>query len=106
MVEINLGEADFNHLFQTLTGDVCDGFKGCPGIGPKKAGNILGVATDSDGHFFRDVAWDAVVATYEKKGLTEADALVQAQVARICRAEDWDADKREVKLWSPNKETN
>jgi hypothetical protein len=43
--------------------------------------------------------WEAVVAAFEKAKLTEADALVQAQVARICRASDYDFKTKKVKLW-------
>jgi DNA polymerase-1 len=42
-----------------------------------------------------------VVAAFESKGLTEEDALVQARVARICRASDYDFKTKEVKLWNP-----
>ena len=90
--EISEAEADYWHLYQTLTGDTTDGYSGCPGIGPKKAEAILNGVAD----------WDAVVATYEKAKLTETDALVQAQVARILRASDYDFKKKEPILWQPN----
>lgn len=89
--EVSPEQADYNHLFQTLTGDTCDGFKGCPGIGPKKAAKILVEPT-----------WASVVAAYEKKGLTEADALVQARMARILRHGDYNTRTHTVKLWKPN----
>lgn len=91
--EVSPDEANYNHMMQTLTGDTCDGFKGCPLIGPVKAKKIL-----DEGH--ADL-WEAVVSAYELKGLTEADALVQARVARILRSTDWNADKQEVILWTP-----
>tara|TARA_R110002167_G_scaffold125808_1_gene306247 strand:+ start:7539 stop:8291 length:753 start_codon:yes stop_codon:yes gene_type:complete len=87
-------EADYNHMFQTLTGDTTDGYKGCPGVGPKKATEIL---FDNPTN-----VWGAVVKTFEKAKLTEADALVQARVARICRASDYDFQAQRVKLWEPN----
>ena len=83
--------ADYRHLYQTLIGDTCDGFPGLPGVGPKKAEKILA-----------DPRWASVVAAYESKGLTEADALVQARLARICRWTDYDYVKKEVKLWTPS----
>jgi DNA polymerase-1 len=93
-------DADYFHLFQTLTGDVTDGYKGCPGIGDKKAEVIL--APHKGGDFFDGAgAWKAVVAAFEKAGLTEADALQNAQVARICRHTDYDFKKKEVILWQP-----
>jgi hypothetical protein len=92
--------ADYWHLYQTLVGDSTDGYKGCPGIGPKKAEAML-----RDGDDFRihplDVMWQRVLDAYAKKGLTQDDALVQARVARICRACDYDFKNREVVLWTP-----
>ncbi len=91
-------EADYWHLRQTLEGDVTDNYKGCPGVGPVKAEKILSEPKwDTDW----DTDWDAVVATYEKAGLTEEDALVQARVAKILRHEDYDFKKQEVILWNP-----
>ena len=84
-------EADFNHLKQALTGDVTDGYKGCPGIGPKKAEAIL-----------KTLDWNNIVTAYEAAGLTEDDALAQARVARILRHTEWDADKERVILWKPS----
>lgn len=88
-------QADRFHIYQTLIGDTTDGYKGCPGIGPVKAVRIL---EESGGDY-----WSSVVATYESKGLTEEDALVQARVARICRYQDYDFSKKEVKLWTPTR---
>lgn len=88
-------EADYWHLFQTLAGDSTDGYKGCPGIGPGKADKILQNMIDSV------PAWTRVVAAFVSKGLTEEDALVQARVARICRASDYDYKNKKVILWTP-----
>ena len=38
---------------------------------------------------------------FEKKGLTEDDALLQARVARILRASDYDFKKKEPIMWTP-----
>jgi DNA polymerase-1 len=95
VVQVSETEADYWHLFQTLTGDATDGYSGCPGIGPKKAAAIL---DDEDGP---DSLWDRVVATYEKAGFTAEDALVQARVARILRASDYDFKRKEPILWTP-----
>lgn len=93
--EVTLEAADRMHLRQTLTGDTVDGYPGCPGVGPVKAEKILGDAvTVAD-------MWPRVVAAYVKAGLNEESALVQARVARICRASDFDFKKREVILWKP-----
>lgn len=86
-------EGDYYFYTQILTGDPTDNYKGCPGIGKVRAEKILQEAEDM---------WASIVATYESKGLTEEDALVQARVARICQASDYDFKGRKVILWSPN----
>ena len=86
-------EADYNHMYQTLCGDTTDGYKGCPSIGPKSADKFLAEEHED--------LWKAVVSLYEKKGLTELEALQQARVARILRASDYNFDTREVILWKP-----
>lgn len=89
--EISVDEANYWHMFQTLIGDTADNYSGCPGIGAKTAEKIL-----ADGH-----PWSLVVSQFEKKGLTEHDALTQARVARILRKEDYDFKNKKVKLWEP-----
>jgi DNA polymerase-1 len=100
---IEPAEADYWHLFQTLTGDTVDGFKGCPSIGPKKAEAILAPFLIEGKHPEFDLpgAWAAVVAAYEAKGLNEDDAIIQARCARILRASDYDFKNKEAILWSP-----
>lgn len=93
-VKITREEADYNHMYQTLVGDVTDGYKGCPGVGDKGATKLL------EGWGSRAM-WGLIASMYESKGLTEADALVQAQVARICRAEDYNEHNSEVSPWTP-----
>jgi DNA polymerase-1 len=87
-------EADRFHMIQTLSGDPTDGYSGCPGIGKVKAHRLL---HDKEPREW----WPTIVAAYEKAGLTEADALVQARVARILRVTDYDFAKKEPILWTP-----
>jgi DNA polymerase-1 len=98
--------ADYNHLYQTLIGDITDGYKGCPGVGPVKASKLLSFEAQPDetpqGWSRSKWAWSQVLATYVKAGLTDADALTQARLARILRWSDWDGEKREPILWSPH----
>ncbi len=104
LVEISGAEADYWHLYQTLTGDVTDGYKGCPKVGPKGAEAILnGIKADVavNGGEFLPIAWQAVVQAFEKAGLNEAEALTQARCARILRASDYDFKKKEPILWVP-----
>jgi len=99
IVEISQHDADYWHLFQTLTGDQTDGYAGCPGIGPKKAEAILFGVSPPWGT--PREAWAGVVEAYRKAGLGEEEALVQARVARILRASDYDFKKKEPILWTP-----
>lgn len=101
-IKIIKEEADYFHMYQTLVGDTTDGYKGCPGIGDKKARVIL-MDGDDMRHYPVAEMWKRVVKTYESKGLTEEDALVQARVARIARSTDYDFKKKEIKLWTPPK---
>ena len=96
--EVSLEAADRFHMFQTLTGDSVDGYKGCPKVGPVSAEKVLGDA--------KTVAemWPRVVAAYVKAGLSEEVALMNARVARICRADDYDFKEKKVKLWNPIQE--
>ena len=91
VLEITLEDADRFFFTQTLTGDVTDGYKGCPGVGPKTAEKILGPRPH----------WGAVEQAYIKAGLTKEDALQQARLARILRWSDWDQEKGEPRLWKP-----
>lgn len=84
-------EADYNWLFQTLTGDPTDNYKGCPGIGPVKAERILQA----------NPTFAGVVLAYEKAGLTGKDALQQARCARILRWGEYDFEQEKVNLWLP-----
>lgn len=95
-------EADWWHLYQTLVGDTTDGYKGCPGLGPKKAEALLGLP-EARKYIHMHEAWPRVVEAFQAKGLTEEDALIQARVARICRASDYDFKKKEVILWTPKR---
>lgn len=101
LLYVSEGDADYHWLKQTLTGDSSDGYPGCPGVGPVGAEKLLNEFMKNKGGFETKAAWEAVVRTYEAKGLSVEDALVQARLARILRASDWDAGKQEVKLWVP-----
>lgn len=118
--EVTEKEADKWHLIQALAGDVTDGYSGCPSVGIETARKIVEepFGWEQYEHTFKtgkrkgetemrwqkrevDSVWEAVVSHFEKAGLSEAEALTQARVARICRASDYDFEKREVKLWTP-----
>ena len=117
---VGLVEADYYHLMQTLTGDTTDHYAGCPGMGAERAAVLLNspVLQVARQHKVKSgprkgteetrwsttptsSQWAAVVSAYAKAGLTEADALVQARVARILRRSDYDHATRTIRLWHP-----
>jgi DNA polymerase-1 len=102
IITISESAADLMFLTQVLTGDVVDNYKGCPKIGPVKAQQILTKATLNISDSYQRVIamWQAIVTTYEKAGLTEDDAIIQARCARILRYEDID-NEGEIILWTP-----
>lgn len=93
VVEVDEETADFNWLCQAMTGDRADGYPGCPKVGPKTAPPIV------------RAGWPAIVAAFEKQGLTEADAIRNARVARILRRGEI-AEDGTVTLWSPDESGN
>ncbi len=83
-------------MYQTLTGDSTDGYKGCPKVGPVAAARLLEPLMGEPAGM-----WIAVLLSFKKAGLTEADALVQARVARILRHTDYDFTNKLPILWTP-----
>ena len=81
------------HLIQTLSGDQTDGYAGCPGIGIKKAEALFAKHGES---------WQTVVDAFEKAGLDEETALLNARLARILQSTDYDRDSKSVRLWTPD----
>lgn len=105
----SLDEANHFWMWQTLTGDTVDGYRGCPGCGTKGATQCLpGVGARLD------QLWHAVVQRYQDAwrkpkqrekfitGHPEDEALMNARAARILRSwDEYDVDSEEVKLWRP-----
>ena len=85
-------EADFNFYKQTLMGDTVDNYKGCPKVGAVTAEKILNEAKGED-------LWQTVVNKYLKAGMTEADAILNARMARILRRDEYDLVTHTIKLW-------
>jgi DNA polymerase-1 len=120
IVEVSLRGADNAFYAQVLSGDAVDGYPGCPNIGKKRAEQIVVSRTQTYPHeeeikrgpnagtmrtlwklIKNPDPWACIVSHYEKAGLTEADALQTAQVARILRAEDYNFKTKEPILWQP-----
>lgn len=98
--DIDLKLANYNWLCQTLTGDTTDNYKGCPRVGLVTAQKLLnGINCAKD----FNKAWDVVVGAYEKAGLSEDDAILNAQMARILRKGDFDLVTKELNLWTPTR---
>jgi DNA polymerase-1 len=82
---------------QTLMGDVCDNYKGCPSWGATKAGvlidqfNMAGLSAAE--------RWEEIISRFIEAGLSADDCLTQARVSRILRATDWDDKAKEPKLF-------
>lgn len=91
ITKITKTQADRWHMYQTLVGDTCDNYPGCPRIGPVKAERLLD----------ESIKWSHVEAAFIRAGKTAEEALIQARIARILRAGEWDREKKEVKLWKP-----
>ena len=81
------------HLIQSISGDQTDGYGGVPGIGVKRAEALFKE---------KGYSWKTVVSAFKDEGLTEEDALVNARLARILTADDYDFERKEPKLWSPS----
>ncbi len=97
-MKVHKAVADYNWLTQAVTGDTVDGYKGIPGVGPKGAEKLLK-------QHVGDVwgMWAEVAKAYLDNDLTLADALLNARYARILRHEDWDADKKRIRLFTGTK---
>ena len=67
-------------LIQTLAGDSTDGYSGAPGFGVKTSQKFF----EENGY-----TWNSVLEAFGKKGLTEADALMNARLAKILTADDY-----------------
>jgi DNA polymerase-1 len=114
---ITPAEAERFMLWQAITGDQTDGYPGCPGSGPKAADRLLaGTGWEQYTHTFASGPrkgteelrwrekegmgrWPAIVSAYEKAGLTEQDAVVQVNCARILKHSDMDGNR--IIRWSP-----
>ena len=81
------------HFIQTLAGDQTDGYAGVPGYGVKTAAKLF----DNNGY-----VWEEVLGAFQSKGLTEDDALLNARLARILTASDYDFIKKQPIAWVPS----
>jgi DNA polymerase-1 len=85
-------EGDRWHLIQTMAGDQTDGYSGVPGIGIKRADALLEQHGSN---------WQTVVDAFAEKGLDEDVALLNARLAKILQAENYDFLNEQIKHWVP-----
>ena len=91
------------HMAQTLMGDTADHYKGCPGIGEKRAFQFLNKVLDENPEDYKKALWDETLRLFEKaykdvNGGPE-EALQMARVSKILTADLWDGSK--PILWNP-----
>ena len=80
------------HLVQSAAGDNTDGYSGIPGIGIKRATQMF----EEKGW-----SWKTLREAFKEKGLSEDVALMNARLAKILTTDDYDHEKGEPVLWSP-----
>ncbi|MCO7225753.1 hypothetical protein NH399_15750 [Pleionea sp. CnH1-48] len=118
-------EQDADNFFyaQCIAGDITDGYFGAPNFGMGTAQRLLkemkkvelyehtltrGKRKGETELRRREVScgdpWEIVLSTYSVNNLSEEVALLNARMARILRASDWDNEKKEVILWTPQKQ--
>lgn len=114
--------ANWWHLFQTIKGDITDGYSGIAGWGDTaedflkepfitepvtsvlKSGKNKGqevtrwVKRSPEEH---ETLWDCIVSIGAKAGMTEEDIIKQGQMARILRYDEYDFNNGEITLWRP-----
>jgi DNA polymerase-1 len=89
---INPEEGAKWHLVQSAAGDNTDGYSGIPGIGIKRATQMF----EEKGW-----SWKTLRDAFKEKGLSEDIALMNARLAKILTTDDYDHEKGEPVLWSP-----
>jgi len=94
--EVSEDEANLNHMIQALQGDATDGISGCPSIGIKTATRLLEPVKDSPKKM-----WEVVLNQYKKQNLDSKYALLMARLTRICRASDYNFERKRPILWKP-----
>jgi 5'-3' exonuclease len=117
-IRVRQAQADEAWLRQTIIGDAVDGYPGIKGAGPTAADAIL-----TSPHRLRKVTemvgkkapkpktkwvkgepttvWQSMLDYAAKAGMSTEELIVQAQLARILRAGDFNKETRTVRLWRP-----
>ncbi|WEU68269.1 exonuclease [Escherichia phage vB_Ec_Tarrare] len=117
-----LETADWWHLFQTIKGDITDGYSGIAGWGDTAEGflndpfitepvtSIVKSGKNKGQEVTKwvkrapeptETLWDCIKSIGAKAGMTEEDIIKQGQMARILRFDEYNIDKQEITLWRP-----
>ena len=80
------------HYIQTLAGDQTDGYAGVPGYGIKTSAKLF----EEQGYY-----WETVVDAFKSKNMTHDDALLNARLAKILQANDYDFINKRFIAWCP-----
>lgn len=113
--------ANFWHLYQTMKGDLTDGYSGIKGWGDKSEdflenpyylrrvehtiqsgknkGNIQ-IRWEKE-TIHNKTTWECILSVAAKVDMTEEDVIHQARLARILRYDDYDIDTQQITLWKP-----
>lgn len=120
LLEQNEQSANYHWMYQTLIGDITDGYSGIPGMGKgtatefldapykvvpvekelksgKRKGQLVTIWENQE-LAPEDSMWDAIVSLAAKAGMTREEVQVQAQVARILRHNDYNWVDKEFYL--------
>jgi DNA polymerase-1 len=95
-VRINPAIANTLMFKQAMTGDSTDNYRGIPGTGPAKAEKIIQSAPAAN-------VWPTIEKAFLDEKLTRDYAITMVRLARILRAEDFNFETGEVRLWHPEK---
>jgi DNA polymerase-1 len=90
-------EAERFHAYQTLKGDLTDGYSGCPKIGEVKAWKLVEGLSGKE-------LWDTVIEQYKKAGKDYDYFLTQARLAKMLTGKEYDCKLSKVRLWTPPKD--
>lgn len=129
VVTNTLAEANRWHMYQAIKGDTTDGYGGIPGVGEQVDGVPLLEWLDNPTYFYQTTKtlksgkrkgqevtqwvskalnpddglskWDCVVSLANRQGMSEEDLIVQAQVARILRTDDFCWETKRPIPWLP-----
>ncbi|QEG11884.1 putative exonuclease [Klebsiella phage vB_KpnP_Emp27] len=114
--------ADWWHLFQTIKGDMTDGYSGIPGWGDTAEGflndpfivepveSVLKSGKNKGQTVTKwvkrapdatETLWDCIKSIGVKAGMTEQEIIKQGQMARILRFEEYNYIDKEIYLWTP-----